>query len=1100
MDLLHGLNPQQARAVEAPDGPVLVLAGPGSGKTRVLTHRVAYLVEVRKVWPRQILAVTFTNKAAREMRERLDKILGPTRSGELTLGTFHAICARWLRRDAPEIGLSRDFVIFDEDDQQQLIKRALTELNIDDKKYKPSAVLNAISNAKNELITPEIYQPPTYWHEMVRRIYPRYQELLRQSNALDFDDLLLEVVRLFDEKPDILARYQDRYQHVLVDEFQDTNTVQYALISRLSAKAHNIFCVGDEDQCLPTGTLVQTPNGAKPIEKVRVGEQVIAASGRGVSMAATVTQVGSRSHNGEVVRVTTKYGYSFCATPNHIVFARLGISPDVHCVYLMRRFDKGYRIGVTVGARSDGISSELQAGLKVRGNQEKADQVWILRVCPTRDEAYYWESYYAFQYGIPTTVFHVTGRHMRMSQPLINRLYDNVDTPERAEQLLCDLKLDPRYPHYVPKAKLLRHVVNLRYFGDQRRSEQTPWNAHRVSINCDDKKLRAKMEARGYATRAGKRQTWRAEFSRLHFEEAQTLAEELSKAGGDLEIVTGAFLCETRAGIPARRFSLMPVSHLHPSMRVAVFHGGQIVEDEVAEVQWEHYRGKVYDLEVADVHNYLAEGVAVHNSIYKWRGADFRNIQRFREQNPGLTQIVLEENYRSTQTILDAARGVIDKNKQRTRKNLFTQRSGGTAISVYEAYNQDDEAQYVVDTIRQLIKKEQFKLSDFAVFYRTNAQSRAIEDTFVRMGVPYRLVGGLRFYSRREIKDVLAYLRLVHNPHDAVSLARVINVPARGIGAKTIETLDEVARQSGRTLYQLVSDLARIDTPLPGVSTKARQSLLAFAQLIDRWIDSPQRARSVAELMDLVLRDSGYFKYVNDGTDEGRDRWDNIKELRNVASDYTEALGDDPLAHFLEDVALVADVDSLKDQVDAPVLMTLHAAKGLEFPVVFITGMEEGLLPHSRSLEDPDEMAEERRLCYVGITRAKDRVFLSYAFRRTMWGSSDVATPSRFLSDIPTQLVSGAGSFAGVKPKEAMAIRASTWETPMGAKPSRSTPAPSRELKFRAGQRVQHATFGEGIVIESKLDRNDEEVTVAFKQAGIKRLLASFANLQKLPG
>ena len=250
MDLLHGLNPQQARAVEAPDGPVLVLAGPGSGKTRVLTHRVAYLVEVRKVWPRQILAVTFTNKAAREMRERLDKILGPTRSGELTLGTFHAICARWLRRDAPEIGLSRDFVIFDEDDQQQVVKRVLTELNIDDKKYKPSAVLNAISNAKNELITPDIYQPPTYWHEMVRRIYPRYQELLRQSNGLDFDDLLLEVVRLLDARPDILARYQERYQHVLVDEFQDTNTVQYALISRLSAKSHNIFCVGDEDQSI----------------------------------------------------------------------------------------------------------------------------------------------------------------------------------------------------------------------------------------------------------------------------------------------------------------------------------------------------------------------------------------------------------------------------------------------------------------------------------------------------------------------------------------------------------------------------------------------------------------------------------------------------------------------------------------------------------------------------------------------------------------------------------------------------------------------------------------------------------------------------------
>ena len=1100
MDLLQGLNPQQARAVEAPDGPVLVLAGPGSGKTRVLTHRAAYLVEVRKVWPRQILAVTFTNKAAREMRERLAKILGPTRSGELTLGTFHAICARWLRRDAPEIGLSRDFVIFDEDDQQQVVKRVLHELNIDDKKYKPSAVLNAISNAKNELITPDIYQPPTYWHEMVRRVYPRYQELLRQSNALDFDDLLLEVVRLLDARPDILARYQDRYQHILVDEFQDTNTVQYALISRLSAKSHNIFCVGDEDQCLPAGTLIHTPQGAKPIEKVQVGDQVLAASGRGAVMPAPVTHVGSRSHHGEVVRVTTRHGYSFSATPNHIVFARLGISPDVHCVYLMRRFDKGYRVGVTVGARSDGITAELQAGLIVRGNQEKADQVWILRVCPTREEAYYWEAYYAFQYGIPTTVFHVTGRHMRMSQPLIDQLYDSIDTPERAEQLLSDLKLDPRYPHYVPKAKLLRHVVNLRYFGDQRRSEQTPWNAHRVSINCDDPKLRAKLEARGYATRQGKRHTWRAEFSRLHFDEAQALAQELSKAGNDLEIVTGAFLCDSQSPLPARRFSLMPVSHLHPSMRVAILDNGKIIEDEIVSVEWTHYRGKVYDLEVAEVHNYLAEGVVVHNSIYKWRGADFRNIQRFREQNPGLTQIVLEENYRSTQTILDAARGVIDKNAQRTRKNLFTQRSGGTAISIYEAYNQDDEAQYVVDTIRQLIKKEQFKLSDFAVFYRTNAQSRAIEDTFVRAAVPYRLVGGTRFYSRREIKDVLAYLRLVHNPHDAVSLARVINVPTRGIGAKTLETLDELSRQTGRTAYQIISDLAHAATPLPGVTPKARQSMIAFAQWIDRWIDSPQRGRSVAELMDLILRDSGYFKYVNDGTDEGRDRWDNIKELRNVAADYTEALGDDPLAHFLEDVALVADVDSLKDQVDAPVLMTLHAAKGLEFPVVFITGMEEGLLPHSRSLEDPDEMAEERRLCYVGLTRAKDCVFLSYAFRRTMWGSSDVSTPSRFLNDIPQQLISGTGSFAGVKPRQAMAERAATWDTPTRPTPTRSAPAPSRALQYRAGQRVKHAQFGEGIVIESKLDRNDEEVTVAFKKAGIKRLLASFANLQKLPG
>jgi DNA helicase-2/ATP-dependent DNA helicase PcrA len=351
---------------------------------------------------------------------------------------------------------------------------------------------------------------------------------------------------------------------------------------------------------------------------------------------------------------------------------------------------------------------------------------------------------------------------------------------------------------------------------------------------------------------------------------------------------------------------------------------------------------------------------------------------------------------------------------------------------------------------------------------------------------------------------VLAYLRLVHNPHDAVSLARVINVPARGIGAKTIEALDAAARQKQLTLYQLISELNSSNaTNVPGLTPRARQSLVGFAQSIDRWIDSQQRGQNVAELIDLILKDSGYRRYVDDGTEEGKERLDNIKELRNVASEYTRLVGDDPLAEFLEDVALVADVDSLKDQVDAPVLMTLHAAKGLEFPVVFITGLEDGLLPHSRALEDPDEMAEERRLCYVGITRAKDQVFLTYAFRRTMWGSSDVSIPSRFLNDIPKQLISGTGSYAGVKPKEAAAIRASVWDAPA----SRSTssvrsapPPPTRQPAFRAGQRVRHATFGEGVVIETRIERNDEEVTVAFKKAGIKRLLASFANLQKLPG
>jgi DNA helicase II / ATP-dependent DNA helicase PcrA len=735
MDFLHGLNPQQRRAVEAPDGPALVLAGPGSGKTRVLTQRVAYLVEGRGISPRHILAVTFTNKAAREMRERLEKILSPTRATELTLGTFHSICARWLRRDAPEIGLNREFVIYDQDDQTSLVKQALKDLNVDEKRYTPSAVLNAISSAKNELITPENYQPPSYWHEMVRRVYPRYQELLRASNALDFDDLLLEVVRLFDTKPEVLKRYQDRYQYFLVDEFQDTNTAQYTLLKQLANETHNLFCVGDEDQ-----------------------------------------------------------------------------------------------------------------------------------------------------------------------------------------------------------------------------------------------------------------------------------------------------------------------------------------------------------------------------SIYKWRGADFRNIQRFRDEHPKLFEVVLEQNYRSTQTILDAARGVIDRNVHRTKKSLFTERAGGSPITVYEAYNQDDEAEFVVGTIQDLIRTSEHHLGDMAVFYRTNAQSRAIEDAFIRSGIPYRLIGGTRFYSRREVKDVLAYLRLIHNPHDVVSLLRVINMPPRGIGAKTLSVLDEVSRRGEKSAYQLIHDLksAGVSSPLASSLTpKAKQALVDFAGMIDRFIDSPARGSNVAELIDLVLKESAYQRFIDDGTEEGKDRYDNIKELRNVASDYTRAVGEDPLAEFLEDVALVADVDALKDQTDAPTLMTLHSAKGLEFPIVFITGLEEGLLPHARSMEDPDQLEEERRLCYVGITRAKERVLLTYAFRRTMWGSNDVSTPSRFLQDIPKKLLSGSMSFAGSKPKGAAMVRASTWDS---ASAKTRSAEPARAMLFRSGQRVKHAKFGDGVVIESKIDRNDEEVTVAFEKAGIKRLLASFANLTKLPG
>ena len=719
MDLLKGLNNQQQKAVTASDGPVLVLAGPGSGKTRVLTHRVAWLVQELDVAPWRIVAVTFTNKAAREMRERLERILGPSRCRGLTLGTFHATCARILRREADPAGISRNYAILDADDQLRLVKQAIRDLNLDDKRYRPQAVHGAISRAKNELIPPEAYSTGSYYGEIVKRVYERYQALLVANSGLDFDDLLMYTVQLFDQHPDVLATYQERYRHVLVDEFQDTNQAQYALLRQLSGRHHNLFCVADEDQ-----------------------------------------------------------------------------------------------------------------------------------------------------------------------------------------------------------------------------------------------------------------------------------------------------------------------------------------------------------------------------SIYAWRGADYRNIRRLRDDHPDLMTVLLEQNYRSTQTILDAARAVIRHNPDRTDKSLFTQRGTGVPIVVHEAYDQDEEAQFVVDTIAQLVAQEGARPGDCAVMYRTNAQSRAFEDAFIRAGLPYKLVGATRFYARREVKDLIAFLRLVHNPAEGVSMARVINIPPRAIGRKTVAVLEDAARTRDVSIYEVLKAIQLPEEDGPALGTRAQRALAAFLGMLEGWI-AARAELTVVQVIDRVLEDTNYADYLRDGTEEGEERWANVLELRNVAGEYADLT----LTDFLADVALVSDVDNLGDEVNAPTLLTLHSAKGLEFPVVFITGLEEGMLPHSRSLDDPDQMAEERRLSYVGLTRAEDRLFLTYAFVRTRYGESEPSVPSRFLEDIPSKYLSGSWRRA----RRSTVQRTTTWQ-------SKAEPAHRAQPRFQAGQRVRHGTFGEGLVIESRATGGDEIVSVIFEGVGLKRLMAGLAHLEKLDG
>ncbi|MCS6773571.1 MAG: UvrD-helicase domain-containing protein [Thermoflexales bacterium] len=703
--LLESLNSQQRAAVTCSDGPTLVLAGPGSGKTRVLTSRAAYLCLTQQAPAHRIFAVTFTNKAAREMRDRLVSLTNSDIARDMWLGTFHSLCARILRREAPRIGLSSDFVIYDASDQLQVVKAALADLNIDEKRYKPDAVRAVISAAKNELIAPEHFQPKTYFEEIAGRVYPRYNAILRANNALDFDDLLAETAWLLQRDQALRERLQARFLHVLVDEFQDTNIAQYVLLKLLAGQRQNLFCVGDPDQ-----------------------------------------------------------------------------------------------------------------------------------------------------------------------------------------------------------------------------------------------------------------------------------------------------------------------------------------------------------------------------GIYAWRGADHRNVQRLQQDFPNLRVIALQRNYRSTQVILDAAMAVIRKNPNRVHIDLVAQRKGGQKIVVRELFNEEEEAQYIVDTIAEIIRNRQAEPGEIAVMYRTNAQSRPLEEAFVRAGVPYRLVGATRFYARREIKDVIAYLRIVHNPADTVSLQRVINVPARGIGEKTFRQLELAAREHG------ITPLEAYQRGL--VEGRAAKALGEFCQLWAQWI----RLRvelNIRQLLDHILQTSGYLEFVRDGTEEGEDRWGNILEFRAVAA----SAGDMMLGDFLNEVALVSDVDNYDENANVPTLLTLHAAKGLEFRVVFIAGLTEGVLPHSRSLDDPEELAEERRLMYVGITRAKEQLYLLYPFRRAQWGESDVAEPSRFLLDLPPELIEGMPSQRKSQ---------TSWTSPASGRPRTAS------AQFKPGDRVIHPRFGKGIVLRSFPVRDDEEVEVFFVEAGSKRLSAALSGLKKV--
>ena len=1089
--LIEGMNAEQVQAVLHEGGPLLIVAGAGSGKTRVLTHRIAHLIRDREVSPYQILAITFTNKAAFEMRQRVGALVGERLVGisrdedgrirnrpwsSMWVSTFHSACARLLRDEAHRMGYTGSFTIYDAADATRLVGQCLRDQGADTKKLSPRAVANAISTAKNELVDFDTYatRAMTWFERSVAEAYRAYQQRLHRASAFDFDDLLTKTVELFWLFPDVLAQWQARFQHVLVDEWQDTNHAQYELVKLLAAEHRNLCVVGDADQCLPPGTLVSTTHGPIPIEDVEEGMQVLGTGGRAHTVAGRVTRVMPGRYRG-ALWCARAGGETLEGTPHHIVLARARPWPDKYLVYLMQRDDRGFRVGVTKGQRPASRSRPAEPGWVVRANQEHADRLWLLRVCDDLPEASYWESWFAATYGLPTACFHSLGRKLSMDDPWLQRLYASLDTESAAKGLMTDLALHPAFPHHRAIGGSRRQTVTLLMFGDRRGRGV---GLHRIQWSSNRAEVADRLAAAGYAVRGNGSGGWRVETSRKDYSEALEFVRGMNEVAG-LEV-------RRKAWVNGEWWDFTPLSHLRCGMSVLVERDGELVEEVVDEVSERDYEGPVYDLEVDGVHTYVANGVLVHNSIYRFRGADIRNILEFERDFPEATRITLERNYRSTQTILDAANHVIAHNTQRLPKNLWTDAGEGTKVVRYLADNEQDEAAFVVEEIDRLGDRHGVQPGDCAVFYRTNAQSRVLEEVLIRLGLPYQVLGGTRFYERREIKDILAYLRLLVNPADDVSARRVLNVPRRGIGSKTEETLEFFATRAELTFLQACR---RVEETTLG--TRAKGAVSDFVRLLDLLRTSIVEAEpALPDLVELVWERTGYLAELEaERTIEAEGRAENVRELASVAADFADLQPGATLSDFLERVALVSEADQLDSEASKLTLMTIHNAKGLEFPVVFLVGLEDSVFPHHRTLGDPVELEEERRLAYVAMTRAEQRLYLTSAWSRTLFGATNANPPSRFLKEVPTELVEDRSGGRGGPSRRAVAR--------VGVRSQHHGRAASDDdgPEFAIGDRVAHPSFGAGRLLELSGRPGSEEALIAFEEYGTKRLLLAYAPL-----
>ena len=927
--LLSGLNEPQREAVTYGEGPLLILAGAGSGKTRVLTHRIAYLVATDAAKPNEILAITFTNKAAGEMRDRAELLVG-RRVRAMWVMTFHAACARMLRAHADKLGYTRRFTIYDQADARRLIKRCLDDLGIDPKRFTPASIHNQISDAKNKLRDADAYAQMvgSFFEQTVADVYRAYERELHRMNAMDFDDLLVRAVNVLELFQEVRDHYANGFRHVLVDEYQDTNHAQYRWLQLLAEERRNLMVVGDDAQCLVGGTLVTMADGSRrAIEDVSVGDFVLSGVGGGSFGAAQVTRV-HRSERVDGVAITLRSGRRLVSTPEHTHFAGYKLitahMPEVEAI--------GVTVGVAGGRTAAGAADGRAAA--VGATMDNA-----ANLPPAPDNG------------------HISTVDMLM-------------WPGRA----ADADFGP-------------------------------------------------VHTRGTG--------------------ARTVPHARLGAGG--------------GGLP-----FLPAVLVRPGMVMFDDRGGY---DEVESVEPVELDAPVYDLDVARTHNFIANGIVTHNSIYGFRGADIRNILEFEDTFPDAHVVRLEQNYRSTQTILDAANAVIRNNRGQKPKSLWTELGQGDPIKVRELEDEHAEARFVTGEVQRLLD-EGVSRAEVAVFYRTNAQSRVLQDTLVRADIPYQVIGGTKFYERAEIKDTIAYLITLVNPQDAGAFTRIVNSPRRGIGSTSMSRLLAYTNTTGTSVWDAASDPEQV----PGLGHAAVKALKRFMSTMHVLRERADSRPAIAELLKEVLQETGYLEALEaERTIEAQGRLENLEELVNVAAEYDAVAEADPareplLSDFLEQIALISDADDRSDDEGLITLMTLHNAKGLEYPIVFMIGCEEGVFPHSRALDDGD-LEEERRLCYVGITRAQRDLYLTYARTRNVFGARSFGAPSRFIGEIPDTLTDreqqAPRGLAGVR------ARATSWASARTAGDAPSWDAPEQAPAapaFRLGEDVTHPKFGEGVV------------------------------------